>query len=239
MRATSPLSSQSPPKQHRDARFARVYRWVLPPSLIRRSGRLQTAWARMISSAQRTRPLPSLPPPNHQQLIAITSPAKSPLIDFSCTPTPCSNADCFCRRSYDLVKKNCNHFSAAFALALGVQHPPYWINRLAWLGSTFPCLDPRFALQLLHPPTQQALEAPPPPQQRPRSHQSASSSQPVYARSLDAPPRLICCVYFQMRSRLVITCTSHVTYTCAPHAHATACLSRVFAAKVIVRRCGA
>ncbi len=74
-----------------------------------------------------------------------------------------------------------------------MQHPPYWINRLAWLGSTFPCLDPRFALQLLQPPTQQALEAPPPPQQQQQQQrvrqQAPSSSQPVYARALDAEPR--------------------------------------------------
>jgi hypothetical protein len=73
-----------------------------------------------------------------------------------------------------------------------VQHPPYWINRLAWLGSTFPCLDPRFALNLLQPPTQQALEAPPPPpqqQQRVRQVASSSSQPAVYARALDAEPR--------------------------------------------------
>jgi hypothetical protein len=87
--------------------------------------------------------------------------------------------------SYDLVRGNCNHFSSAFAEALGVSLPPAWINRLAWLGSTFPCLDPRFALQLLQPPTQQTLEAPP--QQRPRV---SSQAQPVYARALDAEPRL-------------------------------------------------
>ncbi len=92
-------------------------------------------------------------------------------------------------RSYDLVRKNCNHFSAAFAEALGVQHPPYWINRLAWLGSTFPCLDPRFALQLLQPPTQQTLEAPPPRQQQQSRAHHDSSSPPVYARSLDVEPR--------------------------------------------------
>jgi hypothetical protein len=69
----------------------------------------------------------------------------------------------------------------------------YWINRLAWLGSTFPCLDPRFALNLLQPPTQQQLQAPPQQQQQQqqRVRQVASStSQPVvYARALDAEPR--------------------------------------------------
>jgi hypothetical protein len=97
MRATSPLSSQFPQKQHRDARFARVYRWVPPPSLNLKSGRLQTAWAKIISSAQRTRPLHSPPPPSHQQLTAIASPTKPSLIHFSrtSTPTPYSSADCF------------------------------------------------------------------------------------------------------------------------------------------------
>jgi hypothetical protein len=87
------------------------------------------------------------------------------------------------------VRKNCNHFSAAFAEALGVQHPPYWINRLAWLGSTFPCLDPRFAMQLLQPPTQQALAPPPQQQQQQQRTRVAAASQPVYARALDAEPR--------------------------------------------------
>ena len=44
---------------------------------------------------------------------------------------------------YDLVGKNCNHFSDALVFALLKKHIPAWVNRAALLGSCVACLVPR------------------------------------------------------------------------------------------------
>eukprot|EP01119_Soliformovum_irregulare_P020025 TRINITY_DN6439_c0_g1_i1.p1 TRINITY_DN6439_c0_g1~~TRINITY_DN6439_c0_g1_i1.p1 ORF type:complete len:142 (-),score=24.92 TRINITY_DN6439_c0_g1_i1:197-622(-) len=61
--------------------------------------------------------------------------------------------------SYDLLTKNCNHFSDAFSRKLVGKGIPNYINRLAWYGSFFPCFLP----PSLRPPTASALENAGPP----------------------------------------------------------------------------
>lgn len=44
--------------------------------------------------------------------------------------------------AYDLLNKNCNHFTEVLAFALTGKHIPAWINRAAWIGLRLPCLVP-------------------------------------------------------------------------------------------------
>ncbi|RKP22146.1 DUF862-domain-containing protein [Rozella allomycis CSF55] len=45
-------------------------------------------------------------------------------------------------KSYNLLKRNCNHFSEDLVYRLTDNKTPRWINRLAYIGSWFPCLVP-------------------------------------------------------------------------------------------------
>lgn len=47
----------------------------------------------------------------------------------------------FCPNSYNLVNRNCNHFTDAFAYELVQKNIPSYVNRMAWIGSWF-CQDP-------------------------------------------------------------------------------------------------
>ena len=51
----------------------------------------------------------------------------------------------FPKESHDLLRRNTNHFSFAFAEALGVNPPPPWLNNLAETGSTLGSLLGSFA----------------------------------------------------------------------------------------------
>ncbi len=43
---------------------------------------------------------------------------------------------------YNILSRNCNHFSNAFCMALIDQPTPAWVNRVANIGSYFSCLFP-------------------------------------------------------------------------------------------------
>jgi hypothetical protein len=44
--------------------------------------------------------------------------------------------------SYNLITRNCNHFSEEFVKRLVNKSIPSWINRAARLGDMFPCMVP-------------------------------------------------------------------------------------------------
>ncbi|ORX61638.1 DUF862-domain-containing protein [Hesseltinella vesiculosa] len=44
--------------------------------------------------------------------------------------------------SYNLLTRNCNHFTDEFCFRLTGKHAPSWINRAAKLGTMFPCVIP-------------------------------------------------------------------------------------------------
>ncbi|KAG1458866.1 hypothetical protein G6F56_006293 [Rhizopus delemar] len=44
--------------------------------------------------------------------------------------------------SYNLLTRNCNHFTEVFAYELTHRSVPFWINRAARLGNMFPCVVP-------------------------------------------------------------------------------------------------
>jgi len=44
--------------------------------------------------------------------------------------------------SYNLLQRNCNHFADELSVLLTGNHAPYWINRMAWLGSQLKCVLP-------------------------------------------------------------------------------------------------
>ncbi|KNC45902.1 ethylene-responsive element-binding protein [Thecamonas trahens ATCC 50062] len=48
----------------------------------------------------------------------------------------------FLGSEYNLLSRNCNHFADAFARRLIGQGIPGWVNRLATIGTWFPCLLP-------------------------------------------------------------------------------------------------
>jgi len=45
--------------------------------------------------------------------------------------------------TYNLFTKNCNHFSDEFCSKLLNKRIPNYVNRMAWIGSFFPCLVPQ------------------------------------------------------------------------------------------------
>mmetsp|Transcript_6194 Transcript_6194/g.11194 ORF Transcript_6194/g.11194 Transcript_6194/m.11194 type:complete len:293 (+) Transcript_6194:213-1091(+) len=46
-------------------------------------------------------------------------------------------------RSYNLLSRNCNHFSAELLFILTGKQAPTWVNRMAWIGTQMPkCLFP-------------------------------------------------------------------------------------------------
>ncbi|KAI8975310.1 PPPDE putative peptidase domain-containing protein, partial [Mycotypha africana] len=51
-------------------------------------------------------------------------------------------SDEFTGPSYNLLTRNCNHFTEAFVEKLTQQPLPPWINRAARIGSMFPCVVP-------------------------------------------------------------------------------------------------
>ena len=54
--------------------------------------------------------------------------------------------DFFQANRYNLLMCNCNHFADAYAVALGVNRLPGWVNRAALLGSWVACLLPKSLL---------------------------------------------------------------------------------------------
>lgn len=51
-------------------------------------------------------------------------------------------SDEFTGTSYNLLSRNCNHFTEEFVKRLNDKTVPYWINRAAKLGNMFPCVVP-------------------------------------------------------------------------------------------------
>lgn len=51
-------------------------------------------------------------------------------------------SDEFTGTSYNLLSRNCNHFTEEFVKRLNDKTIPYWINRAAKLGNMFPCVVP-------------------------------------------------------------------------------------------------
>lgn len=51
-------------------------------------------------------------------------------------------SDEFTGTSYNLLSRNCNHFTEEFVKRLNDRTIPYWINRAAKLGNMFPCVVP-------------------------------------------------------------------------------------------------
>ncbi|OZJ05996.1 hypothetical protein BZG36_01154 [Bifiguratus adelaidae] len=44
--------------------------------------------------------------------------------------------------SYNLLTRNCNHFSEELCFRLTGKHAPQWMNRAAKLAAMFPCVVP-------------------------------------------------------------------------------------------------
>ncbi|OAD06083.1 hypothetical protein MUCCIDRAFT_17317, partial [Mucor lusitanicus CBS 277.49] len=51
-------------------------------------------------------------------------------------------SDEFTGPSYNLLSRNCNHFTEEFVFKLTQKTIPAWINRAAKLGNMFPCVVP-------------------------------------------------------------------------------------------------
>lgn len=51
-------------------------------------------------------------------------------------------SDEFTGPSYNLLTRNCNHFTEEFVKCLNDKNIPTWINRAARLGNMFPCVVP-------------------------------------------------------------------------------------------------
>ncbi|GAA5797346.1 hypothetical protein HPULCUR_002729 [Helicostylum pulchrum] len=51
-------------------------------------------------------------------------------------------SDEFMGPSYNLLSRNCNHFTEGFVERLNSKTVPFWINRAAKLGNMFPCVVP-------------------------------------------------------------------------------------------------
>lgn len=51
-------------------------------------------------------------------------------------------SDEFMGPSYNLLSRNCNHFTEEFVERLNGKTVPFWINRAAKLGNMFPCVVP-------------------------------------------------------------------------------------------------
>ncbi|KAG2231560.1 PPPDE putative peptidase domain-containing protein [Thamnidium elegans] len=51
-------------------------------------------------------------------------------------------SDEFMGPSYNLLSRNCNHFTEEFVERLNNKTVPFWINRAAKLGNMFPCVVP-------------------------------------------------------------------------------------------------
>lgn len=49
----------------------------------------------------------------------------------------------FTGREYDLLSKNCNHFTSELCLELTGRRAPGWLNRAAGVGVRVPCVVPR------------------------------------------------------------------------------------------------
>lgn len=89
--------------------------------------------------------------------------------------------------SYDLLNRNCNHFSDALAFALTGRHAPAWINRAAWIGLQLPCLVPNvsllqitFARVVLNSLRQGWVEPPQAQLDESSGTQAESSTEPTY-----------------------------------------------------------
>ena len=46
-------------------------------------------------------------------------------------------------RDYDLLSKNCNHFTSELCLELTGRRAPGWLNRAAGVGVRMPCVVPK------------------------------------------------------------------------------------------------
>ena len=46
-------------------------------------------------------------------------------------------------REYDLLSKNCNHFTSELCYELTGRRAPGWLNRAAGVGVKFPCVVPK------------------------------------------------------------------------------------------------
>ena len=49
----------------------------------------------------------------------------------------------FMGREYDLLSKNCNHFTSELCFELTGRRAPGWLNRAAGVGVKFPCVVPK------------------------------------------------------------------------------------------------
>jgi hypothetical protein len=49
----------------------------------------------------------------------------------------------FMGREYDLLSKNCNHFTSELCLELTGRRAPGWLNRAAGVGVRVPCVVPK------------------------------------------------------------------------------------------------
>lgn len=49
----------------------------------------------------------------------------------------------FMGRDYDLLSKNCNHFTSELCLELTGRRAPGWLNRAAGVGVRVPCVVPK------------------------------------------------------------------------------------------------
>lgn len=49
----------------------------------------------------------------------------------------------FMGREYDLLSKNCNHFTSELCLELTGRRAPGWLNRAAGVGVRMPCVVPK------------------------------------------------------------------------------------------------
>ena len=94
--------------------------------------------------------------------------------------------------AYDLVQRNCNHFTDALVFALCGRHTPGWVNRAATVGSCVACLVP--AQERHRDPTtgapadRQPLTAPLPRAFSGRGNALGGTDSPTLSRARTPPP---------------------------------------------------
>ncbi len=64
-------------------------------------------------------------------------------------------SDEFLGPSYNLLHKNCNHFTSALCCRLTSKPAPNWLNRAANIGIALPCVVPR---EWVNPPDHETAE---------------------------------------------------------------------------------
>lgn len=102
----------------------------------------------------------------------------------------------FAEGKYDLISRNCNHFTDEVAFALLRIHIPDWINRMTYLGSAFvrPSGSTEFEVEPIVGSSTSKEERPPPsPWPAPRDDKSISIEEDFEAKQRKGQPSSAFC----------------------------------------------